>query len=287
MLRSRDLLQNRLPEIQALNSLDVAFSAIYFWEFVITLDFEWAFVTNRKKFTWPMVPYFLGRYLALIFACLNVYRATPRSNVTKLCPELFDEAVLPVACTLGAQNTLYGIAFVMLPALASMNLSIRALAIWSFNIRVAITLFVLTMAHLAVTIYLLVNESSSSSSTLLVPLMSSDSFAGIVELISASVVDAVIFVLASYRLFFPRLKHSVLVNRMLQEGLVYFLLTIAVIIPFTVKMANFSVVPITMMTIISGRLARRRSNFSTSQPAIYIMTEDKLVLRTHIKNGNR
>ncbi|TCD71937.1 hypothetical protein EIP91_000069 [Steccherinum ochraceum] len=46
-------------------------AGIYFWEFSVSLDFDWMYITGKKKFQWPMLFYFLNRY-CLFFALIGI-----------------------------------------------------------------------------------------------------------------------------------------------------------------------------------------------------------------------
>ncbi|KIM46553.1 hypothetical protein M413DRAFT_65449, partial [Hebeloma cylindrosporum] len=41
-------------------------AAIYMYEWLISLDFEWDFISGKKRFRWPMIFYFLNRYCLLL-----------------------------------------------------------------------------------------------------------------------------------------------------------------------------------------------------------------------------
>jgi len=57
-------LQDQLLETFHLAEL-ACFSA-FVWDFAISLDFEWRVLSGKRKAGWPLLFYFLGRYLALI-----------------------------------------------------------------------------------------------------------------------------------------------------------------------------------------------------------------------------
>ncbi|EGO19666.1 hypothetical protein SERLADRAFT_443134 [Serpula lacrymans var. lacrymans S7.9] len=46
----------------ALGKLGLVLLGIYGWEYLLTLQAEWALISRRLTFRWPLVPYFLGRY---------------------------------------------------------------------------------------------------------------------------------------------------------------------------------------------------------------------------------
>ncbi|KAK7678424.1 hypothetical protein QCA50_018484 [Cerrena zonata] len=58
-------------QADAFQKLNHALAGLYFWEFLTSLDFDWAFLSDKKKLHWPMIPYFLNRYL-LLFALITI-----------------------------------------------------------------------------------------------------------------------------------------------------------------------------------------------------------------------
>ncbi|KAI0784025.1 hypothetical protein C8Q75DRAFT_736440 [Abortiporus biennis] len=50
----------------ALAKMSYVIAGVYFWEFVITLDFDWEYLSGKRTFRWPMIFYFLNRYLCLL-----------------------------------------------------------------------------------------------------------------------------------------------------------------------------------------------------------------------------
>ncbi|KJA21376.1 hypothetical protein HYPSUDRAFT_67723 [Hypholoma sublateritium FD-334 SS-4] len=103
---------------------------LYAYEWFISLDFEWDFVTGKKKFRWPMIFYFANRYL-LLFALIGIIISFDTTS--------------PVDCqTLFTFNQLAGDAAI---GLASISLSIRTMAIWSFNRYVVGGLILIMCGH--------------------------------------------------------------------------------------------------------------------------------------------
>ncbi|KAI0370506.1 hypothetical protein BV20DRAFT_1073819 [Pilatotrama ljubarskyi] len=87
---------------------------LYLWEFVTSLPFDWQFISGKRKFKWPLIFYFAGRYF-LLFALIGIAIAL---NVTR-----------PVNCqALYTYNQIFGNASI---GLASINLSLRTMAVWS------------------------------------------------------------------------------------------------------------------------------------------------------------
>ncbi|KAG1747393.1 hypothetical protein EDB19DRAFT_1894007 [Suillus lakei] len=48
-----------------------ALLGLYVWEFFVSLDFDWAVLTGKTRFRWPLIFYFAGRYL-LLFALIGI-----------------------------------------------------------------------------------------------------------------------------------------------------------------------------------------------------------------------
>ncbi|KAK0203656.1 hypothetical protein DFS33DRAFT_1431159 [Desarmillaria ectypa] len=107
-----------------------ALLGVYVWEFFVSLSFDWDFMSGRKKFRWPMIFYFLNRYL-LLFALIGIAISL---NITK-----------EVNCqALYTFNQLAGNAAV---GLASINLSLRTIAVYAQSKIIIGLLILLTLGH--------------------------------------------------------------------------------------------------------------------------------------------
>ncbi|THH30320.1 hypothetical protein EUX98_g3870 [Antrodiella citrinella] len=241
------------PVTTQLPSICIVFgvSGAYLWEFLTSLDFERSFLTRQKTFTWPMISYFAGRYIALLavlIALANIF--------------------------------------------ASINLGIRAMAVWNFKPSVVISLTILLIAQGV----LLIGEVVTCA-------IAQNIFFGSFLLASLGyliLVDVIIYALTASKIC--RLKHKTLrtrlLDRMLSDGLVYFLFVIAVnlvVLVILVLGMNLNTFPSAIISsvrrylvsksnrelvteiadhkMLSNRLVRRVSNFSTTAPAIYLATE--------------
>ncbi|KAG6334718.1 hypothetical protein ID866_4378 [Astraeus odoratus] len=100
---------------------------VYLWEVVTSLDFDWQFISGKKRFRWPLFFYFAGRY-SLLFALIGILISL---DVTE-----------PVNCqALYTFNQVFGNAAI---GLASVNLSLRTIAVWSQN-KFVVCLLVVVM----------------------------------------------------------------------------------------------------------------------------------------------
>ncbi|KIJ14731.1 hypothetical protein PAXINDRAFT_12560 [Paxillus involutus ATCC 200175] len=107
-----------------------ALMGLYAWEFIMSLDFEWAILTGKKKFRWPLIFYFAGRYL-LLFAMIGALIGV-------------DTAVEVNCQALYVFNQLAGDAAI---GLASINLSLRTIAVWSQNKWIIGILVLIVLGH--------------------------------------------------------------------------------------------------------------------------------------------
>ncbi|TFK26089.1 hypothetical protein FA15DRAFT_703075 [Coprinopsis marcescibilis] len=114
----------------AFTNLNHALLGLYLWEWFLSLDFDFAFIFGRKKFRWPMIFYFANRYL-LLFAMIGI--------IVSL--DVTTEINCQVIYTF---NQIAGDAAI---GLASINLAIRTIAIWSHNRYVIIGLVLVILGH--------------------------------------------------------------------------------------------------------------------------------------------
>ncbi|KAL4248655.1 hypothetical protein ABKN59_006260 [Abortiporus biennis] len=121
---------------------------IYFWEFVCSLDFDFEYFRGKRKFKWPIAFYFLNRYIALFAAiALIVSQALPFSTD---CAAWY--AFLSVFIQVSAN---------MCQGLASINLSIRTMAIWNRQKAIVIPLCMLIFGHWTIIILSLSTRRSA------------------------------------------------------------------------------------------------------------------------------
>ncbi|TBU58596.1 hypothetical protein BD310DRAFT_1014948 [Dichomitus squalens] len=107
-----------------------ALSGLYFWEFVTSLEFEWSFITGKRRFHYPALFYFLNRY-CLLFTMIGILIALD-TTVEVNCQALY------------TFNQIMGQAS---SGLASINLSIRTMALWSHDKRIVIPIVIVILGH--------------------------------------------------------------------------------------------------------------------------------------------
>ncbi|KAJ3508871.1 hypothetical protein NLJ89_g5520 [Agrocybe chaxingu] len=114
----------------AFSKLMHALFGLYAYEWFLSLDFDWDFLVGKKRFRWPMIFYFANRYLLLV-AMIGIAIALDTTTEVD-CQALY------------TFNQLAGDAAV---GLASINLSIRTMAIWSQNRYIIGFLVLIMMGH--------------------------------------------------------------------------------------------------------------------------------------------
>ncbi|EIN08352.1 hypothetical protein PUNSTDRAFT_113902 [Punctularia strigosozonata HHB-11173 SS5] len=110
-----------------------AMLGLYGWEFLMSLDFEWSFLCGKRRLRWPMVPYFLGRYMLL-------------TTLITICIAL--DSTHPLDCqTLYTFNQLAGMSSA---GFSTINLSIRTIAIWDRHRYITFLVIFLSLGQWAV-----------------------------------------------------------------------------------------------------------------------------------------
>lgn len=109
------------------------FLGVYLWELFTTCDFEWSIITGRRKFTWPLIFFFLTRY-CILWALIGLIIAfTLESSIN--CQALY------------IFNSMTGNLAILA---ASTSLMIRTVALWEMKRYVMIPLICLSLAHWAI-----------------------------------------------------------------------------------------------------------------------------------------
>ncbi|KAH8077398.1 hypothetical protein BXZ70DRAFT_702646 [Cristinia sonorae] len=227
------------------------------WEYFVSLDFEWSFLTRRKKLTWPMVIYLMGRIMGLltVFSVIALFVILGPIAPIVASPQQSSSIVgRSETDRLQSFYTLATFGSYSVTVFATMNLGIRAMALYAFKVKVVILLVVLILCQWTLVILAI--------------------------LIFTAILDTTITLLTFWKLLFPWTKRGRLVDRMMEDGIVYFLLVMFVNVPAA---AFISIVPGIMDTsihfpaalaslMISNRLVRRLSNFTTTTSSMFMMT---------------
>ncbi|KAI0785546.1 hypothetical protein C8Q75DRAFT_809146 [Abortiporus biennis] len=230
----------------------IAFSmfALYLWEFIISLDFDWEHLILYRNFKWPLLFYFVNRYLALIsLGCL----AFSRTNIDDCSSIYLFSSVSSAVCL----------------SLSSLNLSIRAIAIWERNAIVVTILISLNIAFLVLIII------GSPVTTRWIPdegckLLDHGRHLHAAYFAFCVALDSIVLGLKIYKLVTIYDHHSKLGRILFSDGIIYFgvamLFNIAssVLAAVDIDEVTDKMVPVPAMvfsTIAATRAVRHLSNY--------------------------
>ncbi|EIW78634.1 hypothetical protein CONPUDRAFT_167603 [Coniophora puteana RWD-64-598 SS2] len=246
------------PDIIAANA--VAFDrfmhcllGLYMWEFATSLDFDWQFISGKKRFKWPLMFYFAGRY-CLLFALIGIAIAL---NVTT-----------EVNCqALYTFNQVFGNAAI---GLASINLSLRTIAVWSQNKYIIVLLVIIILGHWSFLLHGILLKAQWVGGACQITSTSNEILA--ISFIYSMVFDFLVLCLTAWKLAFPANGRSRLVGMIFGDGLIYFVIAfLANLIATTFMLLNLNAVmsiianvPAAIAsTIVACRAVRRLTNYTT------------------------
>ncbi|KAI0784015.1 hypothetical protein C8Q75DRAFT_406595 [Abortiporus biennis] len=195
----------------ALTKMSYVICGVYFWEFVITLDFDWEYISGRRKFRWPMTFYFLNRYAALIAYAVLVAVISATGPVN--CNALWK------TCTIAGN---------LCVSFACANLSVRMMAIWEQNKFVAIPIGILNLGLFGVICS--GNQITSQWIDGQGCVVTKTNHTILIVMYSwALALDSIVLALTVYRLMLSGSakgykSHSQLVRLLVRDGVLYFLI---------------------------------------------------------------
>ncbi|KAI8976582.1 hypothetical protein BD414DRAFT_158407 [Trametes punicea] len=240
---------------------------LYIWEFVTSLPFDWDFICGKRKFKWPLIFYFAGRYF-LLFALIGIAIAL---NVTR-----------PVNCqALYTYNQIFGNASI---GLASINLSLRTMAIWSQVWSIVGLLVIVILGHWSLLLHGILLKAAWIPGQGCVITHTSNKLLA-VTFIYTMCFDFLVLVLAGYKLGITsvgRKNRSKIVKLIFDDGLIYFVVAlVSNIIATTFMLVNLNAVmsiianvPAAIAsTIVACRVVRRLTNYTTEGVEVFGTTQ--------------
>ncbi|KAF9449812.1 hypothetical protein P691DRAFT_519345 [Macrolepiota fuliginosa MF-IS2] len=237
-----------------------ALLGLYIWEWFTSLDFDWQYISGKKKFRWPMVFYFLNRY-CLLFALVGIAVAL---NVTS---QIDCQALYTFNQCLG--NAAIG--------LASINLSLRTIAVWSQNKYLVVFLVLVILGHWSLLLHGILLTAQWVEGTGCVIATTNNRILAI-SFIYSMVFDLTVLCLTAYKLLYPKTGRSRLVELIFSDGLIYFLIaflanliaTIFMLLNLNPVMSIIANVPAAIAsTIVACRVVRRLSRFTSQGPEVF------------------
>ncbi|EIN08350.1 hypothetical protein PUNSTDRAFT_68830 [Punctularia strigosozonata HHB-11173 SS5] len=223
----------------AFNNFMHTLLGLYIWEWATSLDFDLSFVRGKRRFGWPMIFYFLGRY-CLLFALIGIAIAL---NVTsKLnCQALY------------TFNQCFGNAAV---GFASINLSIRTMAVWAQRWYIVVPLVVIILGHWSLLLHGILLKAAYFPGQGCVITQTSNKLLAI-SFIYTMIFDLIVLSLSAVKLAFPKAARSKLVNLVFGDGLIYFVLAfLANLIATVFMLLNLNAV-MSIIANVPGELSAR------------------------------
>jgi len=210
-----------------------------------------------------MIFYFLNRY-CLLFALIGIAIAL---NVTSKinCQGLY------------TFNQCFGNAAI---GLASINLSLRTMAVWSRKWFIVVPLVCIILGHWSLLLHGVLLKAVWIPEEGCV-ITSTDNKLLATTFIYSMVFDFVVLCLRAYKLLYPVTGRSRLVELIFNDGLIYFVIaflanmlaTIFMLLNLNAVMSIIANVPAAIAsTIVACRVVRRLSNFSTNGPEMFSST---------------
>ncbi|KAJ7676287.1 hypothetical protein B0H17DRAFT_1080414 [Mycena rosella] len=226
---------------------------LYIWEWFTSLSFDWDYVSGKRQFRWPMIFYFLNRY-CLLFALIGIAIAL---NVTTEidCQGLY------------TFNQCFGNAAI---GLASINLSLRTIAVWNQRWFIWVPLVGVILGHWSFLLHGILLKAAwipGQGCTI----TSTDNRLLAITFIYSMVFDLIVLSLTAYKLVFPTGGRSRLVSLIFNDGLIYFVIaflsnllaTIFMLLNLNAVMSIIANVPAAIASsIVACRAVRRLTNYS-------------------------
>ncbi|KAH7912384.1 hypothetical protein BJ138DRAFT_1125298 [Hygrophoropsis aurantiaca] len=242
-----------------------ALLGFYAWEFAISLDFDWAILTGKKKFRWPLFFYFAGRYL-LLFALIGIAIALDTPKEIN-CQALYSFIQVSGDGAVG---------------LASINLSLRTVAIWSQNKYIIALLCLIVLGHWSLILQGVLLTAAWVPGVGCAIIKSNNTVLA-ATFIYSMCFDLIVMCLSAYKLAWaPRRTgatgQSTLVRMIFADGLIYFFIAFLANLlatTFMVMSLNavmgiiFNVPAAIASTIVASRVVRRLTNYQVAGPEVY------------------
>lgn len=271
-------------DLVAFERLMHALLGVYLWEWFTSLGFDWDYIRGKRTFRWPLIFYFLNRY-CLLFALIGIAIAL---NVTE-----------EVDCqALYTFNQVFGNASI---GLASINLSLRTMAVWSQAWYIVAPLVLIIMGHWSLLLHGVLLKAEWVGNACQITSTSNKMLA--VSFIYSMVFDLTVLCLTAWKLVLNApssraMGRSKLVVLIFGDGLIYFIIafcanllaTIFMLLNLNPVMSIIANVPAAIAaTIVACRAVRRLAKFTHSGPEMFSSTQaSTLAFRnntTGTKNG--
>jgi len=253
-------------DTQVFVKLQHALLGLYAWEFLFSLDFEWALITRKTKFKWPLTFYFVNRYV-LLFALIGLAIALDTRTAIN-CRVLYAYIQFMGGAATG---------------LSTVNFSMHTIAVWPRNKWIVTLLALIIIGHWVVIFrgVILAAKHTPGDGCQIVKEKTAILAAAFIY---ATCFDLVIFFLSGYKVVqLVRRKGKIgpqcLIKMMFDDDLVYFFCAFVVNVIAVIFMELswnpimgiiFNVPATVVSTVVASRVVRHLSNFSPSGPKAHL-----------------
>ncbi|KAJ3934157.1 MAG: hypothetical protein NXY57DRAFT_722543 [Lentinula lateritia] len=261
-----------------------ALLGLYIWEWFTSLDFDWDYIRGKRQFRWPLIFYFLNRY-CLLFALIGI--AVALNVATEInCQALY------------TFNQCVGNAAI---GLASINFSLRTMAVWTQKWYIVVPLILLILGQWSLLLHGILLKATYSPTEGCV-IVETDSRLLLAGFTYTMCFDFVVLSLTAWKLVInaPSSKvmgRSRLVVLIFGDGLIYFIIaflsnllaTIFMLLDLNPVMSIIANVPSAIgSTIVACRAVRRLALFTSSGPEMFASTQaSTLAFRSNTKSTMR
>ncbi|KAF7360172.1 hypothetical protein MVEN_00745800 [Mycena venus] len=245
-----------IKKIAAFGKFMHALLGLYIWEWFTSLGFDWEYISGKRKFRWPMIFYFLNRY-CLLFALIGI------AVVLNVTTEIDCQALYTF-------NSCFGNAAI---GLASINLSLRTIAVWNQRWWIWVPLVAIIMGHWSLLLHGILVKAAWFGPEQGCQITSTDNRLLATTFIYGMSFDFIVLCLTAYKLLFPTGGKSRLVSLIFNDGLIYFVIaflsnllaTIFMLLNLNPVMSIIANVPAAIAsTIVACRAVRRLTNYSST-----------------------
>ncbi|KAJ4490137.1 hypothetical protein J3R30DRAFT_3399559 [Lentinula aciculospora] len=262
-----------------------ALLGLYIWEWFTSLQFDWEYIRGKRQFRWPLIFYFLNRY-CLLFALMGIAIAL---NVTT---EINCQALYTFNQCVG--NAAIG--------LASINFSLRTMAVWTQKWYIVVPLILLILGQWSLLLHGILLKATYDPVQGCV-IVETDSRLLLAGFTYTMCFDFVVLSLTAWKLvinaprylegdgsFQARCPHF-------GDGLIYFIIaflsnllaTVFMLLDLNPVMSIIANVPSAIgSTIVACRAVRRLALFTSSSPEMFASTQaSTLAFRSNTKSTMR
>ncbi|KAF9078712.1 hypothetical protein BDP27DRAFT_1206997 [Rhodocollybia butyracea] len=259
-----------------------ALLGLYIWEWFTSLQFDWDYIRGKRQFRWPLIFYFLNRY-CLLFALIGMLVALILDVVSEInCQGLYTFAQCFGNAAIG---------------FASINFSLRTMAVWTQRWYIVIPLVLVILGHWSLLLHGILLTAKFTPEGC--QITDTDNTLLAATFIYTMCFDFTVLCLTAWKLVInaPSSKvmgRSKLVVLIFGDGLIYFFIaflsnliaTTFMLLNLNAVMSIIANVPAAIAsTIVACRAVRRLALFTSSGPELFASTQaSTLAFRSNSKS---